>query len=124
MSVKLNFDKIYYTFFSGIRGAFHAAPREHFEDWPVSLGEIMPVAPLIFDQFIGDRPRDIVATGYSSIRSISDRVVSILRDEGFTDWPLSQCRPPPVCHRCPPSTGQDSEFFKTNSPKSAGFDAG
>jgi hypothetical protein len=50
------------------------------------LGEFKPGQVLGFTQFSGDLLTDLVTTGYSRLRLISDRLVQVLRNENISGW--------------------------------------
>ena len=85
----MDFDRLYEMDTVDKRTALHVRPREPDEIDDVALlrGEIRPRSPLVFEYFkgaSGSTAYDFVSTSLVSLRLISDRVVSVLRD--FSGW--------------------------------------
>lgn len=67
-------------------GSLRVLLGESVDDMALARGDALPDEPLICRHHMGGRPRDLVGTGYGTVDLLSDRVISILRDSGFTGW--------------------------------------
>lgn len=85
----MDFDRLYKLGRARKRTSLHVAPREpdEIDDFAILRGEIRPQKPLVFEYMkgaSGSTPRDLVSTSLVSLRLISDRVISVLRE--FSGW--------------------------------------
>lgn len=55
-------------------------------DAELAWGEEHPSAPIEFVRDEGRRPRDLIGTTYATLVLVSDRLLSLLEEHGFTGW--------------------------------------
>ena len=68
-------------------GALHVRPRDDIkEPYTLMKGEALPSEPIVFEYSCGGKPRDVIGTEFAVLELFSDRVIDILRNEGFTGW--------------------------------------
>jgi hypothetical protein len=84
------FDHLYVVYAGGSRQAFRTEFElpAGMEVWDVQHGRVVPTGPLVARWVMGGKkPRDvIVSTWGSTIKILSERVVQMLKDRGFTGW--------------------------------------
>jgi hypothetical protein len=69
--------------------AFRVEPvgDAHLDHTGLMTGEVVPAEPIVFRHYMGGAaPKDLIATGYPGLVLLSDRVLSCLREHGFTGW--------------------------------------
>ncbi|RMG23878.1 MAG: hypothetical protein D6732_24330, partial [Methanobacteriota archaeon] len=69
------------------RGALHVDPVEEIEDeFALVRGEILPEKPIRFRYHSGSKPYDLIGTTYAPLYLVSDCVIHVFEQEGFTGW--------------------------------------
>lgn len=72
-----------------VRGALHLrlvdeeSGRNHLQ---VFRGEVVPSGPLRFVRMMGSKPYDFLSTSLVSLVVVSNRVIELFRENGFTGW--------------------------------------
>ena len=68
-------------------GALRVKSRELLRSaFDLGRGEWRPTKPVAFVRAEGDTAYDLLGTTYATIKLVSDRFVSVLREHGFSGW--------------------------------------
>jgi hypothetical protein len=82
----MDFSKLYLLGDAFIRGALRVSPGLGIDDMAIARAESLPLQPLVCRHHMGGKPRDLVGTSYATLDLLSDRVIQIFRDGGYTGW--------------------------------------
>lgn len=83
------FSSIYYFSDKGTGNPFHASVEVETtqEAFGLTRAEIRPTSPVQARWFMGrKKPTDVIGATYAVILLVSERVVNMLQDAGFTGW--------------------------------------
>ena len=83
----MDFSRLYTMSEASVYGAFRASCEDIDDDVGLVRAEWVPKIPLVFRHFTGgSRLHDVIGTGHATIDLLSDRVIDIFKEYGFTGW--------------------------------------